>query len=265
MPLRPGISMSSRHTSAPEAPAASTTSSPRPTCATTSRSGSRPSSAASAPRTSAWSSASSTLIAQRHLHPVPGPAGPTSRVPPTPVTRSRMPRRPLPSVPAQPAPSSVTAMPAGSSSMRKAALRVAYDVGDRLAQRPGEHARWRGSVSATGRRRRGRSRPSAAPGAGGEPASSLPARSPPTVARISASDCRAVDWIPPARLGPGGVDVDQPLGELGLDGTRSGSGRARRGRRGRRVRARRRWRARGARRSRRTHAHRRAAASPRRS
>src|SRR3954467_12824468 len=45
--------------------AASTTSPPRDTCATTSTSGSSPRSAASAPRTIAWSSASRTRITAR--------------------------------------------------------------------------------------------------------------------------------------------------------------------------------------------------------
>ena len=222
MPVRPGISMSSRQTSAPEARAASTTSSPRPTWATTSRSGSRSSSAASAPRTSAWSSASRIRITA--APPPPGSRGgraDRSSVPPAaddPLAHAAqavaLARR------SQPEPSSATASPAGPSSMTTVvacAWRTTLVTDSRSTQ--ASSARWRGSVSATVPSTVVVMPASASTrGAAASSASRLPARRPPTVARTSASAWRAVAWIDSSSaLARGGVDVDQPRGELGLD------------------------------------------------
>ena len=151
---------------------------------------------------------------------VPGAAGPTARVPPTPVTRSRMPRRPLPSAPSQPEPSSVTAMPAGPSSIeRPTRLRVAYDVGDRLAQHPGQQRPVaRVGVGDGPLDGRGDAGVGEHPGCGGELGLEV-AGAQPADRRAHLGErlpCGGLDRLQ-LLLGPGGVDVDEPGGELGLD------------------------------------------------
>jgi len=173
--------MSSRQTWAPDAWAAAVTSSPRPTWATTSMSGSSDRSAAIAPRTSAWSSASSTWITGAPGAPCRSPGPVRSRTsPPTPITRSRKPRRPMPSGrPTAPLPSSVTVRRFSPSSTRQHVAplwRTTFVTASRTAQ--ASTIRCRGSTTAdsssSGRRA---------------------TRSPATVARMSARDCRVSDWI----------------------------------------------------------------------
>ena len=102
MPSSPGISTSSRATSGWCSSTAGTTASPEPTSATTSRSGSRPSSADSAPRTSAWSSASSSRMVMRRTtdSEKPGESSRVTTVAPTAAARSRSPASPEPWPPA---------------------------------------------------------------------------------------------------------------------------------------------------------------------
>ena len=205
---------------------------PEPTSATTSRSGSRPSSADSAPRTSAWSSASSSRIGALIRRPpaARSPRGSSTRVstvPPTAAARSRSPTSPLPvRVPARrrsphrAVPSSTTSAASAASRTRAARGAAVPDhVGDPLAHRPGEQlAQVRGHLVG-GVRQVGLDLGGGQRGAG---PGQLAGQGQLAVALDGAAyvgERVAGEPLEVGELGAGplGVDVEQPVGELGLD------------------------------------------------
>ena len=204
-----------------------------PTSATTSRSGSRPSRAASAPRTRAWSSASSSRMGAG-AHPTATrsvcPRGSSTRVvtvPPTAAARSRSPTRPLPARglgrrprARPPVPSSTTSAASGPSRTvhrvaplcRTTLVTPSRTVQANSSRRCGRHV-VRG-VGQLGLDVGGGQRRSRAGELAGQGQLAVARDGPAHVGQRVAREALEVGDLGP---GPLDVDVEQPVGQLGLD------------------------------------------------